>query len=254
MKNAFLPLLIITAGAAVPATAQQINGASVSVASQSVEGEFIGDFDATSFAAGLDFGITPTFAIGGAIESVNSDEFEDDIFVATARGMYTSGAGAIGAYYSLESSGDSDTTLYGVEGAYRSGLSSFEGYFGAVDSDLGDDITSTLGFSFEFGVGAGFSLGVDYQAFRVDDGLIVVDTGEIVDATIGDTALLARYSFVKGASVYAKAGRIRAFGDGEDDFTRILGIEESEYITLGAQYDFQGGSLFDARTLFSFGG
>ena len=69
MKNAFLPLLIITAGAAVPAAAQQINGATVSVASQSVEGEFLEEFDATSFAAGLDFGITHNDSFCGACES-----------------------------------------------------------------------------------------------------------------------------------------------------------------------------------------
>jgi hypothetical protein len=237
--------------------AQQINGATVSAAYQNIEGDFTGDFDLTSVAAGIDFGITPTIAIGGSLESITSDDFDEDIFVATARGMYVSDAGAaFGVYYSLDQNGDFETTLYGLEAAYRSATSSFEAFFGAADSDLfgPNNVRSTSGLSFEFFVGAGVSLGLDYQAYKVEDFLQEVSTLEIVDANITDTALTARYSFVEGASVYAKAGRIRAFGDSDEPMTRVVGLDDSEYITIGAQYDFAGGALFDARSLFSYGG
>ncbi|PJI91819.1 hypothetical protein BC777_0659 [Yoonia maricola] len=257
MKTQLLAIAALSAAAATPATAQQINGATISAAFQSIEGDFTGDFDATSFAAGLDFGITPSFAIGGSIENISFDEFDDDIFVATARGMYTTPAGsAFGAYYSIDETGDFETTLYGVEGAFKSATTSFEAYWGVADSDVfGDlDVLSAGGFSFEFAVGAGVSLGLDYQAYKVEDFLTEINTGEITDATIGDIALTARYSFIEGASVYAKAGRISASGDSDEEFTRILSVDDSEYITIGAQYDFEGGALFDARTLASYGG
>ncbi len=257
MKTQILAIFAASTIAATPAVAQQINGATISGAFQSIEGDFTGDFDVTSIAAGLDFGITPTFAIGGSIETIMSEDLDDDIFVVTARGMYTGATGtAFGAYYSIDQVGDFETTLYGVEGAFKSANSSFEAYYGGADSDVfgENDVLNTAGFSFEFGVGAGVSLGLDYQAYKVEDFLIEVDTLEIVDANIADTALTARYSFVQGASVYAKVGRIRAFGDSDEPSTRILGLEDSEYVTIGAQYDFSGGALFDARTLASYGG
>lgn len=256
MKAHILSIFAASVIAASPAAAQQVNGATVSVAYQSIEGDFTGDFDLTSFAAGLDFGITPTIAVGASIESIMSDDFDEDIFVATARGMYSSGEGAaFGAYYSVDKNGDFESTLYGIEGAYRSAGSSFEAYFGGADSDLfgPNEVLSTSGLSLEFRVGAGVSLGLDYQAYKVEDFLQEVSTLEIVDANITDTALTARYSFAEGASVYAKAGRIRAFGDSDEPLTRIVGLDDSQYITIGAQYDFAGGALFDARTLFSYG-
>ena len=257
MKTLVFAIFAASTIAASPASAQQINGATVSAAYQSIEGDFTGDFDLASFAAGLDFGITPAFAIGGSIENTTSEDFADDIFVATARGMYTSGEGsAFGGYYSIEQSGDFETTLYGIEGAYKTANSSFEAYFGGVDSDVfgANEVLNTAGLSLEFGVGAGISLGFDYQAYKVEDFLVEVTTLEIVDANITDTALTARYNFAEGASVYAKAGRIRAFGDSDQPSTRIVGLEDSEYITIGAQYDFARGTFFDARSLFSYGG
>ncbi len=257
MKTQIIAVLAVSSVMASPAVAQQLNGATASLAYQSIEGDLLTDFDATSFAGGLDFGITPEIAVGGSIESVMSDEFDDDIFIATVRGMYTSSDNtAFGLYYSLDQSGDLETTLYGIEGAYKSGGSAFEAYFGGGESDVfGDnDLLNTAGFSFEFGVGAGISLGLDYQSYKVEDALFVIDTFEIVDANVTDTALTARYSFLEGASVYTKVGRIRAFGDSDEPNTRIEGIDNSEYVTIGAQYDFSGGALFDARSLFSYGG
>jgi hypothetical protein len=257
MKNVKITAALLVLASAVPAAAQQINGATVSGAFQSVEGDFTGDADITSFTAGLDYGITPQFAIGGSIESIMSDDFTDDIFVATARGMYiTDGGPAFGVYYSLDQFSDFETTLYGVEGAYRSANGSFEAYIGGADSDVfgTNDVLRTAGFSFEYGVGAGVFLGLDYQSYKVADSLLVIDTGDIVDANVTDMALTARYSFLEGASVYGKLGVIRAFGDGEEAFDRVVGIDESEYVAIGAQYDFENGALFDPRTLFTFGG
>ncbi len=58
--------------------AQQVNGATVSGAFQSVESDFIGDFDVTSFAVSLDFAITPGFAVGADIKTIGTDDFIDD--------------------------------------------------------------------------------------------------------------------------------------------------------------------------------
>ncbi|MEJ8560614.1 hypothetical protein QTO30_04785 [Yoonia sp. GPGPB17] len=256
MKTHILAVIAASTIATAPALAQQFNGATLGLAYQDVGGDG-GDFEVTSLSGGLEFGVTQNFAIGANVETIGSDDFIDDIFVGTIRGIYNSSPNsAVGAFYSVENVDDFETTLYGIEGAFTSANSMFNAYLGAADSDaFGDlDVLGVAGFGFEFGVGAGVSLGLEYESYRVEDFLLVVDTGDIEDANITDTALTARYSFLDGASVYAKAGRIRAFGSDREANVRIVGVDSSEYITVGAEYKFGRGALFDARSLRSFGG
>ncbi|EBA10862.1 hypothetical protein RCCS2_00232 [Roseobacter sp. CCS2] len=237
--------------------AQQFNGATVSGAFQSLDDESVGEYEVTSFAGGVEFGISTDFAIGANAEIISSDDFEDDFFIGTVHGMYTAAPGTtFGVFYASETFDDFDTDILGIEGAFTTANSTFEGYLGAVDSDyFGDqDVLRMLGLSLEFGVGSGVSLGIEYESFRLEDGGVVVDTGEREDASLTDTALFARYSFAQGASVYAKAGRERLFGSDRDDNLRLVGVNSTEYVTVGAEFDFGAGTTFGSRSLFNFGG
>jgi hypothetical protein len=256
MKTQFIAILAATTCLTTPTIAQQFNGASISGGFQSVDGDN-GKLDVTSFSGGLEFGITPKFAIGANIETIRSDDFDDDVFVGTVRGIYNgSPEFGLGVYYSVERFDDFESELYGIEAAYSGPGSSFTMYYGGVDSDAfgGRDVTSSGGFDFDFGVGSGVSLGLDFQSYRVEDFLFIIGTGAIEDARITDTALSVSYDFAEGASVYAKAGRIRAFGSDREAQTRFVGLDSSEYLTIGAEYKFGGGTQFEARALTSFGG
>ena len=256
MNPQFLAIFAISACITTSATAQEFNGAVMSSSFQSVDGDG-GEFDVTSLSGGLEFGITPTFAIGANIETIRSDDFIDDLFVGTVRGIYNSTPEfGLGIYYSVEQFDDFESELFGFEAAYNGPGSSFTLYYGGVDSDAfgGRDVISSGGFDFDFGIGSGVSLGLDFESYQVEDFLLIIDTGAIEDARITDTALSVRYDFAEGASVYAKAGRIRAFGSDREAQTRFVGVDSSEYLAIGAEYKFGGGTQFEARPLVSYGG
>lgn len=254
-------LLITTAlisSFSVPAMAQSLNGASI-------EGElrkyYDDDLDDTSlsFEAGGELALGGGFVLGanlGATQATFFSEDQDDVLTSTVHAMYMlTPTTAVGLYASQDTSDRFDSTNYGIEAGARSANSRFEIYYGDTDpqGDASDADVTTFGLSFEFNVGQGFSVGFDYEAFTLVDGA-ALPTGGVEDLTINDRALVARYSFDNGPSIYAEIGEISASASDGDTF--FVSVNELEYFGIGAEYAFgpKGGNIFGGRTLTGFGG
>ncbi len=256
MKSLLIITTLAAATVASPIMAQSIGGATVKgTFKQFTDDDF--DGTATAFQAGIDLGITPQFAIGGSLAFSEFEDGDDSAFSFTGRGMYMSSPNtAWGAFASIQNSGDVDANTYGAEFATGSGSTSFEAYYGVVDSDDLEDFDFTIaGFNFEFEVAPGFSLGLDYQAYTQADVFLTTTSGAsfIDDFTLSDTAIVARYSFANGPSVFAEIGQIS--GSASNDDTIFLTVNELEYIAIGVQYNFgrQTGALLSDRAFLGLG-
>lgn len=255
MKSLVMTATLVAATAATPIVAQSIGGATVKgTFKQFTDDDF--DNSATALQAGIDVGITPQFALGGTFHFSEIEDGDDSATGFTGRGMYMSSPNtAWGAFASAESRGDTDVNTYGAEFATGSNLTSFEAYYGVVDSDDLEDIEFTIaGFNFEFEVSPGFSLGLDYESYRQADAFLTTTGGDtfVDDFTLSDVAIIARYSFADGPSVFAEIGRIS--GSASNDDTLFETVNELEYVAVGAQYTFgrQTGALFSDRTFLGF--
>ncbi|WP_108814270.1 hypothetical protein [Loktanella sp. Alg231-35] len=237
---------------ATPTIAQDINAASVSAAYTSYTDD---NFDSsfTNLEAGIEVGLASAFAIGGNL-AVYGGDLDDGAANATVHGMYMmSPDTALGGFVGLDSKGDFDATLYGIEFGTGSESTRAEAYYGVIDSD---DLTgdfSVAGFSFEFAIAPSFTLGIGYEAFTIADGFTPPGTTVSEDLTYSDTSLIARYLFEGGTSVFAEIGQV-GFSAATDD-TLYVSANDLEYFAIGAEYAFgrATGTLLGERTFVGWG-
>ncbi len=249
MTTACIAMLCTT-----PALAQQFNGGSISAQYK----QFTNDDDDQeifSLLGSAELGLGGAFALGGNFSSFDSGGFDDnEVLNATLHAMYmTSPNSAVGLFAAQDIADFSDSTNYGVEIGARSERSRFEAYYGFAELDDAPDVDFTIaGVLFEFGIGNGFSLGLQYESYTAEDGIIFNGANE--DLTFGDTAIFAQYQFNDGPSLYAELGQISTrFSSGDENFTTGGDLE---YIGIGASYAIgrNGGTVFGDRTLVGFGG
>ncbi len=255
MKNTTIAAALLVLASSVPAMAQDISGASVTGKYKSFTEDDV-DIEVTSLFAGIEVGLAPSFAIGGNLATFNFANVDDSVFNATIHGMYMlSPDSAIGLFVAQDSQGDDEGTLYGIEGGGGSANTQYEAYYGVVDSDdFGTNDLSIAGFNFMFNVGGGFSLGIDYESYTVADGVIPPGETTAEDLTLSDTALVGRYQFENGASVFAELGQISRSTSTDD--TDFVSVDPAEYVAIGATYSFgrSSGNLLSNRTIVGFGG
>ncbi|MEJ6402020.1 hypothetical protein [Yoonia sp. 2307UL14-13] len=243
----------LLASAALPASAQTFTGGSINGEYREFTGD---DVEGNSFTldAGGDISVGADIGFGANISFGRNDE-DLDYANGTVHGYYVlSPTAAIGLFAAADSIDGDDAALYGVEVGGRSPRGRYEVFYGVTDVEDpfdGDDLT-IFGASFEFAIGNGFALGLQYESFTGLPG--VTTEGEILnDTTFSDTALMVRYNITPEASIYAEYGSLlqSAFEDG----VSFSSEDDTNYIGIGAEFALgeRGGNIFGARSLAGFG-
>ena len=234
--------------------AQDISGASVSGKFLQFTDETV-DTNLTKLDAGVEVGLASAFAVGGNVALIGGDGVDSNITNFTAHGMYMfSPNSALGLFAAQDSDDDASATIYGIEFGTASDTTQFEAYYGAVSSDDFDDEGLTVaGFNVAFELAQGFSLGLDYESFTVQDAVVLTLGGPLEDLTLNDIALTASYQFTAGPSVFAELGQISA--SASSGGVSYVSVNEVEYVAVGVKYTFGRGTgnIFGNRTYFGFG-
>ena len=252
MTTKLLAASLIVAAAATPVLAQEITGAEGQLKYQNVDTPG-SDFDVTSLSVGVEGTIAPNFGLGANMRLDTIQDQDDSLFNGTVHAMYMlSPETALGVFYTNENQGDFDAASYGIEGGYATMNGRIDAHYGVVDSsDVSDLDISYGGISFAFDVGSSVTLGLGYDAFTIDDGILL--TTGLADFTASDLSVFADYEIADGFSVFAELGQI-SFSATDGDLSFESDAEdESTYISVGATYTFERGTIFDARGYNSFG-
>ena len=234
MKNVTKLAAALAVLAAVPATAQEFGGATIS-------GNFVqlDDDTATKFNAGGELTLNGPFALGANVGLYNGSRIDDSNFNVTARAMYKLSAGsAFGLFVARDMQDGAEADSYGIEYGFASRNGTFDAYYGVYDND--SDLDETVaGFSFEFAVARGFFLGFDYDALTVERGSDGIG--------VGSGALTGRYGFGNGASIFAEFGSVAV---ASTNGTTSIAATENEFVGVGVSYNFgpTGGALFTNRS------
>lgn len=243
-------MAVLLATAATPTFAQQFTGAEGQIKYQPFSAPG-GDFDIISLSAGAEATILPNFGIGGNLLIDSIEDQDDQLFNGTVHLMYMlSPDSAVGVFLTNESQGDFQASSFGLEGGYATGNGGVDGYFGVVNSDdIGGNNVTYGGINLAFDVGSNFTIGFGYDAFIIEDGVLL--PSGLNDLTTSDLSIFASYEVVDGVSVFAELGQVSLSAtDGDTIFTST---DDSEYISVGASYTFERGTIFDARGYNSFG-
>lgn len=238
MLNKLLLSSVIVAAGATSGFAQGFTGGEAGLEYQSFDDI---DSSVTTYYGGVEFGLTPQFAVGLDLSFYNPEDGDDDLNSITLHGIYNiDRVTSIGLFYAqddADSGGTGDS--YGVEAAYSFGAGSVDGYFGVLDEDDGDG--SIAGASFDYGLGNGFSVIGAYDRLNLEE-----DGGN--DATVSQIEIGGAYTISGGPSVFAKIGSIDL--SGELDGTTFSG--DDTYFSIGASIGFgnSGGTTFGPRSIF----
>lgn len=209
---------------ASPGFAQGFEGGELSIDAYGFsEGD---DLTATNYTGALQFGITDEFSIAADISGYDFSLLDDSVTNITLHGIYRLDQSiAVGAFVGSESTGDDDSTLYGVEAGYDAGPLAVEGYVASYDDD---DDSSVLALS---------------GAYRFNQAIsAIADIGyaDLGDIEVNRISVGGEYSFDAGPDVYAEIGSIST----DDTDGTYIGIGAS--ITFGAN----DGTTFGQRSIF----
>ncbi len=225
MARNYLITSALLAGLAASAQAQGFEGAQITLETLGYSND--GDFGATSYEGGLQFGIYGNFGVEGDLAYYGNSVFGVDGRNATGHLIY--GINPIsnaGLFFAQDSSDGTQVALYGIEGMAAFGGTQIEGYLGAVQGDLSDG--SIFGADGYVTLGRAISLTASYD---------LVD----LDGSYNRFGLGAQYQMGLGPLLYVEAGNIS--GNATDDNFLALGVT----LAIGPNQ----GTTFQPRSVFN---
>ncbi|MCX7300085.1 MAG: hypothetical protein NTX73_06845 [Rhodobacterales bacterium] len=225
MARHYLIIGTLLAGLAVSVQAQGFEGAQITLETLGYSND--GDFGATSYEGGIQFGLWRNFGVEGDLAYYGNSVFGVDGRNATGHLIY--GINPIsnaGLFFAQDSSDGTQAGLYGIEGMAAFGGTQIEGYLGAVQGDLSDG--SVFGAEGTITVGRAISLSASYDQVELE--------GSYNRFGIG-----AQYQMAVGPLLYAEAGTIT--GNATDDNFVALGVT----LAIGPNQ----GTTFQPRSLFN---
>lgn len=217
----FTRMTLLAALAVVPVTghAQGFEGAELSAGILAYSDDR--DMGETSYAAGLQFGITPGIAVGAAFAYHGFRAGDDDSTGFTLRGLYGLTPGVtLGLFAAQDRRAGEATDIYGIEAATDVGGIAVEGWLGRMDGAMGDGTLFNLAGSYAFG--GPFAATAEFGVVNIDDSARRI-------------ALGGEYRFDGGPSVFAQIGQSDA--DGGDE----------TFLSIGARIELGSGTTFGAR-------